>query len=129
LHERKFQTVHEEFLQYIYKTVPLLQKEKTLLPLVADDEKAICNAIDKVLSGVYRLRCWNHAINAVKVWLRNHGATSKAVPVYIASICELFHQASESDYLSKLEELKVDWSSTFLEYYEHGIHPEVCISA
>ena len=129
LHERKFQTVHEEFLQYIYKTVPLLQKEKTLLPLVADDEKAICNAIDKVLPGVYRLRCWNHTINAVKVWLRNHGATSSEVPVYIASIRELFHQASESDYLSKLEELKVDWSSTFLEYYEHEIHPEVCISA
>ena len=106
-----------------------MQKEKTLLPLVADNEKAICNAIDKVLPGVYHLRCWNHMINAVKVWLHNHGATSSEVPVYIASIRELFYQASESDYLSKLEELKVDWSSTFLEYYKHKIHPEVCISA
>ena len=41
LHERKFQSVHEEFLRYISEMVPLLHKEKTLLPLVADDEKAI----------------------------------------------------------------------------------------
>jgi len=66
-------------------------------------KKAICNAIDKVLPGVYRLRCWNHTINRVKMWLCNHGAMSSEVPVYIASIRELFHQASESDYLSRLE--------------------------
>jgi len=45
-------------------------------------------------------------VNAVKVSLHDHGAKSSEVPVYIASIRELFHQASESDYLSKLEELK-----------------------
>ena len=55
LHERKFQSVHEEFLRYISEMVPLLHKEKTLLPLVADDKKTICNAVDKILPSVYRL--------------------------------------------------------------------------
>lgn len=66
LHERKFQDVHEKFLRYISEMVPSLHKENNLLPLVADDEKAICNAVDKVLPSVYRLRCWNHIINSVK---------------------------------------------------------------
>ena len=38
---------------------------------------------------------------------------------------ELFHQSSEADYLAKLEELKKDWSSSFVQYYDQEIHPEV----
>ena len=125
LHERKFQSVHEEFLRYISKMVPLLHKEKTLLPLVADDEKAICNAVDKILPSVYCLRCWNHTINSTKAWLHGHGATSSEIPLYVAGMRELFHQSSEADYLAKLEELKKDWSSSFIQYYNQGIHPEV----
>ena len=128
LHERKFQSVHEEFLRHISEKVPLLRREENLLPLVADDEKAICNAIDKILPSVYRLRCWNHTINSAKTWLRRHGATSTEIPVYVASMRELFHQATEVDYLCKLEVLKKDWSSSFLQYYEQEIHPEVYIN-
>ena len=47
LHERKFQSVHEEFLRYINGMVPLLHKEKTLLPLVADDEKQYAMQLTK----------------------------------------------------------------------------------
>ena len=72
LHERKFQTVHEEFLRLISEKVPLLHRQENLLPLVADDEKAICNAIDRILPSVYHLRCWNHTINSAKAWLRRH---------------------------------------------------------
>ena len=95
-------------------------KKKKLIPLVADDEKAICNAIDKILPSVYRFRCWNHTINSVKVWLQGHGETPREIPVYVASMRELFHQASEAEYLAKLENLKKD-----LQYYEPEIHPEV----
>ena len=49
------------------------------------------------------------------------GASSSKIPVYI----ELFHQATEADYLTKLEQLKTDWSAPFLEYYEQEIHSEV----
>ena len=31
-------------------------------------------------------------INAVKFWLRKHGATASEVPVYVSDIQDLFHQ-------------------------------------
>ena len=61
-----------------------------------------------MLPSVYRLRCWNHTINSTKAWLRRHGATSTEIPVYVASMHELFHQATEADYLCNLEVLKRD---------------------
>ena len=47
---------------------PLLQKKKILLPLIADDEKAICNAANKPLPSTYHLTCWN--LSSVQ---RKHG--------------------------------------------------------
>ena len=47
--------------------------------MVVDDEMAICNAVDESLSGVARVRCWNHTINAVKLWLQRHGANSSEI--------------------------------------------------
>ena len=38
-----------------------------------------------------------HAINAVKFWLRKHGATASEVPVYVSDIRDLFHQ--ENNYV------------------------------
>ena len=92
---------------------------------VVDDEMAICNAIDESLSGVARVRCWNHTIYPVKLWLQRHGAISSEIPVYVSYLRELFHQPSEEAYISKLEELKTKWSNSFLEYYLESIHPEV----
>ena len=37
------------------------------------------------------------AINAVKFWLRKHGATASEVPVYVSDIRDLFHQ--ENNYM------------------------------
>lgn len=126
LHERKFQGVHEDFLKSIKEKLPSLQNLKKPVPIVTDDERALCNAIDNCLPGVVRLRCWNHTINSVKLWLRRHGATSSEVPIYISNIREMFHQPTEEEYLTKLQELQVDWSKPFLEYYQQEIHPEVC---
>ena len=53
--------------------------------------------------------------------------TSTEIPVYVASMRELFHQATEADYLCKLDVLRKDWSSSFVQYYEQEIHPEVHI--
>ena len=53
---------------------------------------------------------------------QNYGyVSSSEIPVYIASIRELFHRATEADHLAKLEQLKTDWSAPFLEYYEQEI--------
>ena len=69
LHERKFQVPHTEFMAYLKKEIPSLSTAKLPLPIVVDDEIALCNAIDASLPGVVHVRCWNHTINAVKLWM------------------------------------------------------------
>lgn len=71
------------------------------------------------------LRCWNHTINAVKAWLKKHGASSAEVPVYISHLRDMLNQSSMSDYEEKLQEFQVLWSEPFRQYYMTEIHPEV----
>ncbi len=82
-------------------------------------------AIEKHLPKVIRLHCWNHTINAVKVWLKKHGASSAEVPVYISHLREMLSQSSACNYEEKLEKFKVLWSEPFCRYYMNEIHPEV----
>ena len=70
IHERKFQIAHKELMAHLKEEVPSLCGVKSPVPIVVDDEIALCNAIDEVLPGVVRVRCWNHTINAVKLWLQ-----------------------------------------------------------
>ena len=125
IHERKFQTVHEEFMNFVCVSMPSLSKVQEPVPIVTDEEAGICQAIDKCLSGVYRLQCWNHVINSIKTWLRNHGAKPVEIPIYVSHLRQLFHQETEDKYLQKLEEFCNDWSKAFLDYYMEKIHQNV----
>ena len=122
LHERKFQSAHEEFMKYISMKVPSLSKLERPIPIVTDAESGICNAIDKCLPGVHRLQCWNHLINSIKMWLRRHGATSAEIPVYVSHLRQLFHQETEDSYNKMLTQLQSDWSKAFLDHYMQNIH-------
>ena len=64
-------------------------------------------------------------VNAVKTWLKKHGATSVEVPVYISHIRELLNQASHNSYKEKLKQFKPIWSQTFHQYFMDNIHSEV----
>ena len=50
LHERKFQSTHEEFMKIINLKLPLLSKLKKPVLIVTDDETGICTAIDRYLA-------------------------------------------------------------------------------
>ena len=125
IHEWKFQSVHEELMEMVGANVPALRKGKHRIPIVVDEESGIRNAIKQFLPNSKRLQCWNHTINAAKAWLKKHGATSSEVPVYVSHIRELFHQPSEKEYVSRLEELRSNWSQAFSEYYTSDVHPKV----
>ena len=84
--------------------------------MVMDDEKAF-EVIESNLPRVRRLLCWNHIISCAKLWLRQHGATSTEVPVYISDIRDLLHQQSTSEYVCQLESLRKKWSEPFYIYY------------
>lgn len=126
IHERKFQSVHEELMHHAGKAVPTMKKIRDT-PIVVDEEAGICRAIDQVFPNLVRLRCWNHSINAIKTWLRKHGALSSEIAVYVDHFRELLHLETEEEYTSKLKEFETIWSHPYLEYYMSNMHPEVSI--
>ena len=114
-------------MKLVSLNIPSLAKVKDPVPIVTDDEVGICQAIDKFLPGVHRLRCWNHLINAAKAWLRSHITTPEKddIPVYVSHLRQLFHQESEDLYTNKLQEYSADWSKAFYDYYFENIHENV----
>jgi len=52
LHERKFETAQRAFMTFIKTKLSSLSNVQSPLPIVTDDEKAVCNVIDKTLTGV-----------------------------------------------------------------------------
>ena len=118
IHERKFESVHNEMMSHMRSLLPSLQKPHSLIPNVVHSETGFNNAICANLAGLVLLKCWNHIINAAKSWSQNYGATSAEIPVYISHLRDLFHQPSEEDYKTKLDDLKQNWSLPFCEYHD-----------
>ena len=112
-------------MKFISETVPTLRSGVRKIPIVSNNDQGICEAIDEHLTNVQRLLCWNHVINAAKLWLHLHGAQAAEIPYYISCLRELFHQPSEVDYADSLQELSMQWSKAFADYYNKQIHPEV----
>jgi len=127
LHERKFETAHEAFMTFIMEKLSSLNNVQAPIPIVTDDEKAVCNSIHKTLTGVVRVSCWNHIISSVKLWPRRHGAKSDEIPFYVSNLRKLFHEPTNEAFLRKLQILKVNWSQAFLDFYMQKIHVEVCV--
>ena len=125
VHERKLHSTHVQMMEVIASQLPSLVQGSSRIPMVTDDEKGFVQAVDKVLHNVRRFYCWNHVINATKLWLRRHGATSSEVPVYVSHLRELFHHESRQGYDCHLEEVKGNWSEAFLSYYMTEIHNKV----
>ena len=96
-------------MKYVAVNCPTLAncRNEINIPIVTDEERAICFSIDKWLPGVRRLRCWNYTFSAIRFWLRKHGATSTEIPVYLEDVRSLFHTATLKEYESDLETFKV----------------------
>ena len=88
LHERKLESSHEELMKFLHVKLPSTStgKKQVNIPIVTDEEKSICNVIDKWLKGIIRLRCWNHIFSAACYWLKKHGATNTEIPFYLEDI-------------------------------------------
>ena len=123
IHERKFQSAHNELLATCAKLARSLGK--TTHPLVVDEGKGIVNAVTTNLPSATCLRCWNHLLRDVKRWLRSHGATSDDVSIYLSDLRELFHQPTMAEYENMLEVATQKWSSPFREYYTNEIAPDI----
>ena len=124
VHERKLRYCHEEMFRVIAKELPSLVNGIQMIPMVTDDEKAF-DIIESHLPKVRHLLCWNHIINGAKLWLRQHGATSSEVPVYVSDIRDLLHQESASEYVNQLDILKQKWSESFYNHYMNELDKKV----
>ena len=127
LHERKLRSSHDQLMRVVAHEIPCLISGKLMVPLVTDDEKGF-GAIEEHLPQVHRFFCWNHLINAAKMWLKRHGAPASDVPVYIHNIRDLLHQETERDYDLRLSQLKLKWSQPFLHYFIDELHDKVKIT-
>ena len=59
-------------------------------------------AIEDCLPMVTRLRCWNHTINAMKGWLKKHGALHSEVPVYVSHLKQLLNSLDKKNRMKKI---------------------------
>lgn len=57
-------------MQQAAQLIPTLVKGKRKVPIVTDEENVIIQAIVKYFPLAVHVSCWNHAINAMKVWLK-----------------------------------------------------------
>ena len=117
-------------MQCLADRIPSLVSGKKNIPLVTDEEVGIkvvsCDIFDINKSFYYtdvhsgQARCWNHTINAAKVWLKKHGATSQEVPVYVSHLCELLNQCSTCGYEEKLKQFEGLWSKPLYQYEQYS---------
>jgi len=116
LHERKFECMHDSFMAFIRKELPSLSNAKLSTLIVTDDERGICNAIDKQL-------CMSVAgITSLMLQSSRHGAKSAEIP---SNLRKLFHQPTWNAYLEKYESPERNWSPAFLDYFDENLHNEV----
>lgn len=123
IHERKLTDTHVDMFQEIFKLIPSFSKAH--VPIVTDREKAITNAIKRVMPNVRLVYCWNHILRDVRFWCRKHDAPSADISKYLEDMLELFRSSSPQLYESRLEEKMRQWDVTFQQFYMSEIHEDV----
>ncbi len=81
LHERKLRITHDEIMRVVANEILCLVSGKQMVPLVTDDEKGF-GAIDEYLPKVHRFLCWNHLINAAKVFPQEYCSCPSTTTCY-----------------------------------------------
>lgn len=69
INDRKSEEIHLDFSRKIATLVPNINRASTVL--VTDREKAVVNAIKKVVPNAALVHCWNHIHSDAKHWINN----------------------------------------------------------
>ena len=113
IHSRKFQRMHENFfvdLQLRYFSLQCI--------IVTDGESALENAVTKVFPKWTPVTCWNHIIQDVERWVKNHGGKKDDCVIYKGHIRELLNCQTKDLFDMKIATLKPSWSQAFSEYVD-----------
>lgn len=123
LHQRKYQTLHEDFFRILCRRIPNLKKTK--VPIVTDREKGIMNASKDVLPNAQLLLCWNHLKQDVRRWLRSHGANQQDQKVYMDDIDTLLNSDSAQMFDEHYDKLSSNWSQPFKLYVDEHLMKDI----
>jgi hypothetical protein len=113
LHDRKFQTVHEEFCHQLNRRL----KVKSNVVLVSDGEAAITSAFRVCYPKWFLVNCWNHILTDVEMWLKRHDGKKSDIEVYKSNVRELLQCTSAGEMNTKFSTLEPSWSESFKTYY------------
>lgn len=95
IHERKFQSTHEQLFSICCKHVSSLQKATK--PIVTDEEQAFVSTLKKYLVNSH-LWCCNHIFRDIRRWPQTHGAPTLDISMYLSDIKDLFHLPTQEEY-------------------------------
>ena len=68
------------------------------------------------MSNVSVVHCLNHIFQAMRLWLRKHGAPSQDIAVYSEDVFNLFHSVSVEQYEQQLVVVSQKWDGAFEHY-------------
>ena len=123
IYERKYQCVHEWFLQKFIEKVPNLKKKS--VKFITDREYSITNAVTNVLPNARILHCWNHIRKDVKMWLHKKNASTDDVTVYTNDVLDLLKSDDRKSFDLRYENLSQKWSQAFCTYFDFELKNEL----
>ena len=123
IHDRKKQSCHKFFFRKLVKQVPNLQTCKGFL--VLDRERAVTNAVHKLVPNVKIFYCWNHLRQDLKRWLETHNACRDDKDVNREDFLTLLHSDSEDEFTTNEAELKLFWTDLMLEYFDKHFRKDI----
>lgn len=129
LHDRKLESVHEEFWNTMKKYLDLDVLCENV-PICTDRESSITNAIRKIIPGVNLIFCNNHLKRDVKTWIQSaSGKTSTDTHLLGGQIAILLQSDSQAEFLELFEKYKFKWSLEYVHYIESNIQNDLMSSA
>jgi transposase-like protein len=129
LHERKFQTLHEQFVSEIARRFPKLSN----IPVVVTDGETACiNALKKTFPDWKMLNCWNHIVRDAEFALKKRLASASEITVYKAQVRALLQSESMDDFAMRENSFRQTWSQSFVEYFDMNLRNRIhdsCVGA
>nr|CAH0105367.1 unnamed protein product [Daphnia galeata] len=126
IYERDVPEVHNTFFMRFAEAVPEFSTPQRMI-ITSNEEVAITNAIAKHCPDVPRLRCWQHALQNIKLKLQIFNITERQeVQQYESDFIRLLNQDSAGKYKSLLAQMYLKrWKKEFSDYFDMAIDPDM----
>jgi len=124
IHDRKCETVHEEFLhQFSQRFKP---RARCKVVIVTDGDDALSNAVEKVCPASWtHVTCWIHILTDVEVWLKRVHASDAEIQRYKRNVQEVLQCYTLAELTIKEDTFRSKWSTAFVTYYDVHISKRI----